>query len=157
MCNGNFGGNCSWILIVILLLVCCGGNGIGGCGLTLWINQDGNRFNNEALTHINMAAPEAACCRGNREAYTIFDQAVFDAMVTDPADREIFETAVADPANAYSIVSGENIEELAQNFGLDGAMLHRNVYTQNMPGSNMGNNVNSARNAARSAAAYIAG
>ena len=39
--------------------------------------------------------------------------------------------------------------------GLDGAMLHRNVYTQNMPGSNMGNNVNTGRNAARSAAEYL--
>ena len=36
-------------------------------------------------------------------------------------------------------------------------MLHRNVYTQNMPGSNMGNNVNSGGNAARNAAAYIQG
>ncbi len=25
-CNNLFGGNCSWILIVVLLLVCCGGN-----------------------------------------------------------------------------------------------------------------------------------
>ena len=40
--------------------------------------------------------------------------------------------------------------------GLDGAMLWRNVYTQNMPGTQMGNNVNSGRNAARSATAYLA-
>lgn len=40
--------------------------------------------------------------------------------------------------------------------GLDGAMLWRNVYTQNMPGTQMSNNVNSGRNAARSARAYLA-
>lgn len=40
--------------------------------------------------------------------------------------------------------------------GLDGAMLWRNVYTQNMPGTQMGNNVNSGRTAARSAKEYIA-
>lgn len=39
--------------------------------------------------------------------------------------------------------------------GLDGAMLWRNVYTQNMPGTQMGNNVNSGRNAANAAAEYI--
>lgn len=39
--------------------------------------------------------------------------------------------------------------------GLDGAMLWRNVYTQNMPGTQMGNNVNSGRKAANSAAEYI--
>lgn len=39
--------------------------------------------------------------------------------------------------------------------GLDGAMLWRNVYTQNMPGTAMANNVNSGRNAANAAAAFI--
>ena len=39
--------------------------------------------------------------------------------------------------------------------GLDGAMLWRNVYTQNMPGTQMGNNVNSGRNAANAAAEYL--
>ena len=39
--------------------------------------------------------------------------------------------------------------------GLDGAMLWRNVYTQNMPGTAMANNVNSGRNAANAAAAYL--
>ncbi len=213
-----------------------GGNGITGSGPALWVNQDGNRFNDEAISHVNMAAPEAACCRFNREAYAIFDQALVDAIVTDPADLEILEGAVTDPANAGSIVRADSIDELAANFamdaatlkaqveryngyceagadldfgkdpqyllaiknppfymarlvplfvvmiggiqtnvrsevldadlhaipglyavGLDGAMLHRNVYTQNMPGSNMGNNVNSGRNAARNAAAYIQG
>lgn len=34
MCNNNcFGGNsCTWILILVLILVCCGGCGFGGCG-----------------------------------------------------------------------------------------------------------------------------
>ncbi|WP_350453623.1 FAD-dependent oxidoreductase [Slackia heliotrinireducens] len=41
--------------------------------------------------------------------------------------------------------------------GLDGAMLWRNVYTQNMPGTAVGNNVNSGRNAANAARDYIAG
>ncbi|WP_304855945.1 FAD-dependent oxidoreductase [Adlercreutzia caecimuris] len=41
--------------------------------------------------------------------------------------------------------------------GLDGAMLWRNVYTQNMPGTAMANNINSGRTAANAAAAYIAG
>lgn len=41
--------------------------------------------------------------------------------------------------------------------GLDGAMLWRNVYTQNMPGTAMANNINSGRSAANAAAAYIAG
>lgn len=40
--------------------------------------------------------------------------------------------------------------------GLDGAMLWRNVYTQNMPGTAMANNVNSGRNAANAASSYIA-
>lgn len=40
--------------------------------------------------------------------------------------------------------------------GLDGAMLWRNVYTQNMPGTAMANNVNSGRNAANAAAVYLA-
>ena len=40
--------------------------------------------------------------------------------------------------------------------GLDGAMLWRNVYTQNMPGTAMANNINSGRNAANAAAKYIA-
>ena len=39
--------------------------------------------------------------------------------------------------------------------GLDGAMLWRNVYTQNMPGTQMGNNINSGRNAANAASKYI--
>lgn len=39
--------------------------------------------------------------------------------------------------------------------GLDGAMLWRNVYTQNMPGTQMGNNVNSGRNAANAANEYL--
>ena len=213
-----------------------GGNGIAGAGSALWINQDGNRFNNEAINAVNMAAPEAACCRFNRAAYAIFDQALVDAVVTDPADLEILEAAVAGNANPESIVRCDTIEELAENFGmdaevlkaqveryngwceggadldfgkapqflaaianppfymarlvplfiviiggiqtnvraevlkadeltaipglyaagLDGAMLHRNVYTQNMPGSNMANNVNSGRNAAKNAADYIA-
>ena len=211
-----------------------GGNGIAGSGATLWLNQDGNRFNNEAINHVNMAAPEPACCRLNRESYVLFDQATVDAVITDPADRELFEAAVADEANADSLVRSDSIEGLAENFGLDpeqvmaqveryngycasgadldfgkdpqfmvaiqnppyymgrivplfvvviggittnirsevlddslnaipglyavgldGAMLHRNVYTQNMPGSNMGNNVNTGRNAARSAAEYL--
>ena len=41
--------------------------------------------------------------------------------------------------------------------GLDGAMTHKNLYTQNLPAGIMGNNVNSGRNAARSAAEYIEG
>lgn len=211
-----------------------GGNGIAGSGATLWLNQDGNRFNNEAINHINMAAPEPACCRTNRESYVLFDQATVDAVITDPADLEAFEAAVADEANADSLMRADSIEALAENFGLDpehvaaqveryngycasgadldfgkdpqfmaaiqnppyymgrivplfvvviggittnirsevlddglnaipglyavgldGAMLHRNVYTQNMPGSNMGNNVNTGRNAARNAAEYL--
>lgn len=40
--------------------------------------------------------------------------------------------------------------------GLDGAMLWHNVYTQNMPGTAVGNGVNSGRNAANAACAYIA-
>ena len=32
MCNNCFGGNsCTWILILVLILVCCGGCGFGGC------------------------------------------------------------------------------------------------------------------------------
>lgn len=41
--------------------------------------------------------------------------------------------------------------------GLDGAMLWRKVYTQNMPGTVMGNNVNSGRTAANCASEYIQG
>ena len=41
--------------------------------------------------------------------------------------------------------------------GLDGAMMWRNIYTQDIPGTMMGHNVNSGRNAARAAGAYIAG
>ena len=213
-----------------------GGNGIAGAGTSLWINQDGLRFNNEAISHVNMAAPEAACCRNNKAAYAIFDQSTVDALITDPADLEILNAAVDGNANADSIVCGDDIAELAANFGLDaevvraeveryngycaagadldfgkapqfmvplatppfymaklvplfvviiggvytnirtevlndnldaipglyavgleGAMLHRNVYTQNMPGSNMGNNVNTGRKAAINAAKYIAG
>lgn len=213
-----------------------GGNGIAGSGTALWVNQDGNRFNNEAINAKNMAAPEAACCRFNREAYAIFDQSLVDSIVTDPADLEVLEAAVAGDAHPESIVRRDTVEELAEAFGmdaenlksqveryngycragadldfgkdpqflvaienppfymarlvplfvviiggvqtnvraevlkadeltaipglyaagLDGAMLHRNVYTQNMPGSNMANNVNSGRNAAKNAAAYIA-
>ncbi|NLG11260.1 MAG: FAD-dependent oxidoreductase [Coriobacteriaceae bacterium] len=40
--------------------------------------------------------------------------------------------------------------------GLDGAMLWRKVYTQNMPGTIMGNNVHSGRTAARNAKEYVA-
>lgn len=40
--------------------------------------------------------------------------------------------------------------------GLDGAMLWRNVYTQNMPGTAVGNQVNTGRNAANAARDYIA-
>ena len=33
MCNNCFGGNsCTWILILVLIHVCCGGCGFGGCG-----------------------------------------------------------------------------------------------------------------------------
>ena len=33
MCNNCFGGNsCTWIRILVLILVCCGGCGFGGCG-----------------------------------------------------------------------------------------------------------------------------
>ena len=39
--------------------------------------------------------------------------------------------------------------------GLDGAMLWRKVYTQNMPGTMMGQNINTGRNAARAAARYL--
>lgn len=212
-----------------------GANGIGGSGATLWVNQDALRFNNEAISHINLAAPEAACCRNNLASYSVFDQAMVDALITDPEDMEILNSAVEGNVNPESIIKVESFEELAQNFGLDvdtfldqverynsyceqgvdldfgkdaqfmvplanppyymaklvplfvviiggvytnirsevlddslssisglyavgleGAMLHQNVYTQNMPGSNMGNNVNTGRNAARSAAEYIA-
>ncbi|MDR1185131.1 MAG: FAD-dependent oxidoreductase [Coriobacteriales bacterium] len=212
-----------------------GGNGIGGCGPTLWINQDARRFNDEGISHFNMAAPEPAC-RGNRESYTVFDQATTDTYLTDPADLQLLNDAIADPANSNSIIKADTYEALAENFnldvetfvaqverynkycadgkdldfgkdpqflvpltnapyymakivplfvviiggimtniraevldekleaipglyavGLDGAMMHKNVYTQNMPGSNMGNNVNSGRNAARSATDYIKG
>lgn len=212
-----------------------GANGIAGAGMALWLNQDGFRFTNEAIGHVNLAAPEPACCRTNRASYAIFDQSLVDTIITDPADLEVLNSAVKDNANADSIVSGDSIEELAANFGLatdvvlaeierynsycetgkdldfakdaqfltplatppyymaklvplfvvviggiytnirsevldeelnaipglyavglEGAMLHRNVYTQNMPGSNMGNNVNTGRTAAANAAAYIA-
>jgi fumarate reductase flavoprotein subunit len=210
-----------------------GGNGIGGCGPTLWVNQDGRRFNDEGISHFNMAALEPAC-RGNRDSYTVFDQATIDAHITDPADLKILNDAVADPSHSDSIFKADTYEALAKNFGLDvetfvgqverynsycargqdldfgkdsqfmvplttapyymariqptfvviiggimtnirsevldedltaipglyavgldGAMMHRNVYTQNMPGSNMGNNVNSGRNAAKSAGTYL--
>ena len=39
--------------------------------------------------------------------------------------------------------------------GLDGAMLWHNVYTQNMPGTCVANNVHTGRNAANSAKEYI--
>ena len=39
--------------------------------------------------------------------------------------------------------------------GLDGAMLWRNVYTQNIGGTMMGNNIHTGRVAAQSAKAYI--
>ncbi|MDR1183647.1 MAG: FAD-dependent oxidoreductase [Coriobacteriales bacterium] len=212
-----------------------GGNGIGGCGPTLWINQDARRFNDEGITHFNMASPEPAC-RGNRESYTIFDQTTVDTYLTDPTDLQLLNDAIADSANSDSIIKADTYEALAENFdldvetfvaqverynsyctsgkdldfgkdpqflvpltnapyyiakivplfvviiggimtniraevldedleaipglyavGLDGAMMHKNVYTQNMPGSNMGNNVNSGRNAARSATDYIKG
>lgn len=29
---GGFGGNCSWIWIIILLFCCCGNRGFGGLG-----------------------------------------------------------------------------------------------------------------------------
>ena len=42
MCGNNgFGGNCSWILIIILLLVCC-----GGCGGYGAYNNNGCGCNN---------------------------------------------------------------------------------------------------------------
>ncbi|MDR1185156.1 MAG: FAD-dependent oxidoreductase [Coriobacteriales bacterium] len=212
-----------------------GGNGIGGCGPTLWVNQDALRFNDESITHFNMAALEPAC-RGNRMSYTMFDQSIVDTFITDPEDLAFLNNAVADPTNSDSIVVADTYEALAENFGLDvetfvasverynsycqsgndldfgkdsqfmvsltnapyymanivplfvvliggimtniraevlgeeltaipglyavgldGAMMHKNVYTQNMPGSNMGNNVNAGRNAAKSATAYIKG
>lgn len=40
--------------------------------------------------------------------------------------------------------------------GLDGAMMWRNIYTQDIPGTMMGHNVNLGRNAARAVGAYIA-
>lgn len=40
--------------------------------------------------------------------------------------------------------------------GPDGAMMWRNIYAQDIPGTMMGHNVNSGRNAARAAGAYIA-
>jgi fumarate reductase flavoprotein subunit len=211
-----------------------GGNGIGGCGPTLWVNQDARRFNDESISHFNVAAPEPAC-RGNRESYTVFDQSTIDTFLTDQEDLTVLNDALADPVNADSIFVADTYEALAKNFGLDvetfvatidrynlyctsgsdldfgkdpqfmvpltnipyymakivplfvvviggimtniraevldenltaipglysagldGAMMHKNVYTQNMPGSNMGNNVNSGRNAARNAKAYIA-
>lgn len=37
MCNNFMGGNCAWIIVILLLLFCCGNNGLGtanncGCG-----------------------------------------------------------------------------------------------------------------------------
>ncbi len=212
-----------------------GGNGIAGAGKALWVNQEGLRFTNEAISHMNMAAPEAACCRQNKATFAIFSQSLVDALIDDPADLVLLNNAVEDTSNKDSIIKADTIAELAVNFGLDesvlneqiqryneyckqgadldfgknpafleeltapyymarlvplfvviiggvttnirseviddnmdaikglyavgleGAMLHRNVYTQNMPGSNMGNNVNTGRNAAKYAKSYIAG
>lgn len=210
-----------------------GGNGIAGMGPVLWVNQDARRFNNEGITHINMASLEPAC-QGNRETYAIFDQAAMDAYVTDPEDIQIVTDALSDAENDDSIFASDSFAALAEHFGLDvdtfsatverynslcaegkdsdfgkdaefmqtlstppyyiakiisllvviigaittnrrfeviddelntipglyavgldGAMMHRNVYTQNMPGSNMGNNVNSGRYAAINAKEYI--
>jgi fumarate reductase flavoprotein subunit len=201
-------------------------------GAVLWVNQYADRFNREDIVYINMAA-QATACKGNRETYTVFDQAVLDTYTTDPADAEIVAGAFTSE-NEDSIFKADAIEDLAGHFdldvetftktveryngfcrdgrdmdfgkdaqflkaietppfyiakvisllvvidgaiytnkhaealdnnlqpipglyavGLDGAMLWRNVYTQNMPGTVMGNNVNSGRNAARSAAAYV--
>ena len=59
--------------------------------------------------------------------------------------------------NVRAEVLDQNLETIPGLYavGLEGAMLHRNVYTQNMPGSNMANNVNSGRNAAKNARAYL--
>ena len=32
MCNNGFGGNCCWIIILILILFCGGCGNLGGCG-----------------------------------------------------------------------------------------------------------------------------
>ncbi|MDR0389216.1 MAG: FAD-dependent oxidoreductase [Spirochaetaceae bacterium] len=203
-------------------------------GPVLWVNQDADRFNNEGIAWYNMSA-QATACKGNRETYTVFDQAVLNTYTTDPVDAEIVSKAFT-AANEDSIFRANDFESLARHFGLDvqnfvqtvnryndlcksgrdldfgkspqflkalttppyymaklinllvvivgaittnkraevldgelkpipglyaagvdGAMLWRNVYMQNMPGSCMGNNVNSGRNAARSAAAFIKG
>lgn len=203
-------------------------------GAVLWVNQDAERFNDEAIAWTTNMAAQATACKGNRETYVVFDQAVLDTYTTDSTDAQIVSDALADPSNTDSIFSADNFEDLAANFGLDvesfiktvnrynelaeagkdndfgkaadfmkpitakpyyiakvisllvvidgavttnkkaealdnelqpisglyavgldGAMLWRNIYTQNMPGTVMGNNVNSGRNAARNAGAYI--
>jgi fumarate reductase flavoprotein subunit len=201
-------------------------------GPVLWVNQDADRFNNEGIAWINMAA-QATACKGNRVTYTVFDRAVLDTYIVDPVDADLVAEALTDD-NAGSIFSADSFETLAEHFGLDaktfkttveryngfckdgrdldfgkdpqflkaldtppfymakvisllivvyggittnkkaealddklnpipglyaagidGAMLWRHVYAQNMPGTAMGNNVNSGRNAARNATAYI--
>ncbi|MBR2836061.1 MAG: FAD-dependent oxidoreductase [Coriobacteriales bacterium] len=209
-----------------------GGFGIAAAGNLIWINQDADRFTNEGIAYVNMAATGPACI-GNRESYIVFDQSVLDSYKTNDDDIAAIESALSGEFSDC-IATADSIEGLATAFnldaetltttiarynelcatgidtdfgkmpqlmvpianppfyiaklvmllvavdggiktnkyaqvldkdlypipglyavGLDGAMLWRDVYTQNMAGTAMANNVNSGRNAANHACTLL--
>lgn len=109
------------------------------------------------------------------EMYNGFCTQGFDGQFGKPAN---FLSPLAEPpfyaakiSNLFIVVDGgiaTNIRAEVLNdermpipglyaVGLDGAMLWHNVYTQNMPGTCVANNVHTGRNAANSAKEYIEG
>ena len=92
--------------------------GLGAGGPVLWVNQDADRFMDEAIYMRNMQL-QAMAVKENRESYVVFDQSTVDSFleISDAVSETLKKGLEENAGN--SIYSADTFEGLAEAFGLD--------------------------------------
>ena len=87
-------------------------------GPVLWVNQDADRFMDEAVFMKNMQL-QAMALKENRDSYVIFDQALVDSFcqISDSVSETLQRGLEVNEGN--SVYAADSFEGLAEAFGLD--------------------------------------
>lgn len=103
--------------------------GLGsGCGRSIWVQEDAQRFTNEAAA-LSEIERTFSTRRFYKEHYQIFDQALVDDVYGEEPLKSAFEQFMADYPS--SILKADTVAELANLVGLDADALEETLSTYN--------------------------